>query len=97
MICWLPLALNLSPRRNKAAFPAMNQSTMGLCHALGAVLGGSLAALLGRMSFAPTIAGYAVIPLHLVFLTSAVLRLSSLPMLRFIREPTRAAAQPAGR
>jgi len=67
MICWLRLALNLSPRRNKAAFLAMNQSTMGLCHALGAVLGGSLAALLGRMNFAPTIAGYAVIPLPCIW------------------------------
>ena len=92
-VCWGRLAMNLSPERNKAAYMAMHQTTAFLAGAVGALLGGTVAMLLREADFAPTWMGFQIVPLHVVFFASMVLRLSALPMLRYIREPRHAFAR----
>ncbi len=88
-VCRLRLSMNLSPARDQAAFLAMHLVLMCLGGAVGAVSGGQLSAFLERAQFAPVVAGFQVVPLHVLFLVSAVLRLACVPLLRFIREPRR--------
>ncbi|KKL09468.1 hypothetical protein LCGC14_2565570, partial [marine sediment metagenome] len=86
-VCWMRLTMNLSPERNKAAYLAMHQTTAFLASAAGGVFGGTVAMLLREANFAPVWMGLQIVPLHVVFFISAVLRLSAIPMLRYIREP----------
>ena len=95
-ICWIRLSLNLSPQRNQAAFLAMHQAMMGLGHALGAFGGGKAAEALRQMSFQLDVLGFRLVGLHVLFLVSAALRLTALPLLGLIREP-RKALSPAGK
>ncbi len=94
MICWMRLSLGLSPPRNQAAFLAMHQVVTGLGIAAGAFVGGGLAEWLRLEHFRPVVLGFSVVPLHVVFILSTVLRLSALPMLRLLREPRRHLARP---
>jgi hypothetical protein len=89
ILCWLRLSMNCSPRRNQPAFLAMSQAALGVGVAVGALIGGLLARQLRLMEFSPVLLGFQVLPLHVVFVISAVLRLSCLPLLRLIREPRR--------
>ena len=88
MICWLRLSLNLSPSRNQAAFLAMHQAMMGLGQAIGTLSAGFLAGVLATVHL-PTIGGFVIVPLHVLFAISMVLRMSTVPLLRFVREPRR--------
>ncbi|HET6430383.1 MAG TPA: MFS transporter [Phycisphaerae bacterium] len=87
MICWARLSMNLSPPRNRAAFLAASQAIVGAGGAVGALAGGTLVALLDRWDFSLDLGGFAVVPLHVVFLLSAVMRVTTIPLLRYIREP----------
>jgi hypothetical protein len=86
-IGWLRFSLNLAPARNQAAFLAMHQALMGGGHAVGALSGGVLARYVGGLGL--TILGAPLVPLHVLFGLSAVLRLSCVPLLGFVREPQR--------
>ena len=87
-ICWLRLSLNLSPARNQVAFLAMHQALMGAGSAVGALVGGTTARLLEPFDLG-SIGGISIVPLHVLFAVSAVLRLSSVVLVRLIREPRR--------
>ncbi|MHC4716066.1 MAG: MFS transporter [Planctomycetota bacterium] len=87
MISWMRLSMNLSPARNRAAFLAASQAMTGVGWAIGALLGGSLVKLLANTGFGLNILGFEFVPLHVVFLFSGAMRLSCIPLLRYIREP----------
>jgi len=86
-ICWGRLSMNLSPPRNRAAFLAAGQVMPGIGRAIGALAAGGLVWLLDSVHFAPHLGGFAIVPLHVVFLLSAVARIATIPLLRQIREP----------
>jgi len=87
-ISWLRLSLDLSHPRNQAAYLSMHQAIMGAGMAAGALAGGAVAGALEPVDLG-VLAGIRIVPLHVLFAASAVLRLASLTLLRFIREPQR--------
>ena len=93
-VCWLRLSLNLSPVRNQAAFLAMYQAMAGAGMAAGALIGGTIARALEPFDLG-SIGPIKIVPLHVLFAISAVLRLSSVALLGFIREPRRTQRRPA--
>lgn len=88
LVSLLRLSLDLSPARNRAAYLAMYQATAGTGMAVGAMIGGALAAYLRQ--FDMVVLGFTVVPLHVLFVLSTVLRMACLPLARFIHEPQRA-------
>lgn len=94
-ISWMRLSLNLSPSRNQAAFLAMYQAMAGAGMAVGALTGGALASLLAPFDLG-SIGPIKIVPLHVLFAISAVLRLASVGLLRFIREPRRSLRSAGG-
>jgi len=92
VISWLRLSLNLSPARNRMAYLAMHEAMMGAGIAVGGLAGAGLAGVLEGVQLG-SIAGFQIVPLHVLFLISTVLRLAVVPFLRLIREPHRTFAQ----
>ena len=92
-VCWMRLAMNLSPERNKAAYLSMHQTVASLASAAGAMVGGTAPLVMRWLEIEPAVGSFKIIPLHVVFFLSMILRLSALPMLRFIREPRHAFAK----
>ena len=92
VISWLRLSLNLSPTRNRPAYLAMHEAAMGAGFAIGGLAGAGLAGLLEGVQLG-SVAGIQIVPLHVLFMVSAGLRLAVVPFLRLIREPRRTFAQ----
>ncbi len=94
-IAWLRLTLNLSPARNQAAFLAMHQTVAGAALAAGSLAGGMTAWLLESVNLG-AVGPIEIVPLHVLFVISATLRLASVALVRLIREPRRL-LRPPGR
>ena len=61
---------------------------VGIALAAGALAGGAVAGVLEPVDLG-VLAGIRIVPLHVLFAASTVLRLASLSLLRLIREPRR--------
>jgi MFS family permease len=78
----LPIAL--SPRRNRSFYLAVYSSATGLAVFIAGTLGGLLADFLAGME--TTINGCTLVNYHVIFVVSAILRLSSLVWLKGVKE-----------
>ncbi len=84
-LCTHNLLLRLSPRESKVWYLSAHNITVGLGAAAAPILAGLFLSLLenGRPNFLPD----GLIPMHLVFYASTLMRLASLQYFRYVHEP----------
>ncbi len=87
-LCTNNLVLRISPRQHRPLYISAFNITAGIGAAMAPVLAGLALKILSAadISFLPA----GVLPLHLVFLTSTILRLGSLQLIRKFHEPQEA-------
>jgi MFS family permease len=84
-LCTNNLALSISPRQNRAFFLSAQNIFSGLGAAISPILAGVFLKSLGSFEF--QLFSWKVIPLHVIFLISSLLRLLSLQFFRYVHEP----------
>ncbi len=87
-LCMNNLLLTISPQENKAWYLSAYNILGGLGAAMGPVLAGLLLKFIGQLDF--QLFSWNLVPLHVIFITSTLLRLLSFQMLKYVSEPEEA-------
>lgn len=87
-LCMNNLVLRISSQQNRAFFLSVHNIVSGLGAATGPILAGLALKVLSNVEF--QILSWKVLPLQVIFVTSTVLRLTSLQFFKYVHEPEEA-------